>query len=47
MNTATMAGVYRMIIKKIAKERNKELKDCRNIPHRPWYYPQDYQKNNT
>lgn len=41
MNTATIAGIYRMIIKKIAKEYNKELKDFRNLPHRPWYYPKN------
>ena len=26
-----------MIIKRIAKERNKELKNFRNIPRKPWY----------
>lgn len=36
-NTATIAGAYRMIIKRIAKERNKELKNFRNIPRKPWY----------
>lgn len=38
MNTATIASVFRMIIKRIAKERNKELKDFRNISRRPWYF---------
>lgn len=41
MNTATIAGAYRMFLKKIAKERNKELKDYRNIPRKPWYYPKE------
>lgn len=44
MNTATIAGAYRMFLKKIAKERNKELKDYRNIPRRPWYYPKEENK---
>lgn len=44
MNTATIAGAFRMIIKRIAKERNKELKDYRNIPHRPWYYGKEENK---
>jgi len=48
MNTATMAGVFRMIIKKIAKERNKELKDYRKIPHRPWYFgKEENEKQNS
>ena len=41
MNTATIAGAFRMIIKRIAKERNKELKNYRNIPRRPWDYPKE------
>ena len=47
MNTATIAGVYRIIIKRIAKEHNKELKDFRNIPHKPWYYPKSSKETNA
>lgn len=39
MNTATIAGAYRMLVKKVAKMKNKEIIDVRNEPRRPWYYP--------
>ena len=37
MNTATIAGVYRMIVKEVAKMKNKEIIDVRNEPRRPWW----------
>ena len=39
MNTATIAGAYRMLVKKVAKMKNKEIIDVRNEPRRPWYFP--------
>ena len=37
MNTATIAGAYRMLVKKVAKMKNKEIIDVRNEPRRPWW----------
>lgn len=37
INVATMVGIYRMLVKELAKERNKTLKDLRNIPAKYWY----------
>ena len=37
MNVATIAGVYRMIAKRIAKMKNKEIIDVRNLPRKPWW----------
>ena len=37
MNTATIAGDYRMLVKKVAKMKNKEIIDVRNEPRRPWW----------
>ena len=39
MNTATIAGVYRMLVKEVAKMKNKEIIDVRNEPRRPWCIP--------
>lgn len=37
MNTATIAGAYRMLVIKVAKMKNKEIIDVRNEPRRPWW----------
>lgn len=36
INVATIAGIYRMLVKELAKERNKTLKDLRNVPAKYW-----------
>ena len=37
MNSATIAGTYRMIIKYVAKRYNKKLVDKRKLITKPWY----------
>ena len=37
MNTATIAGAYRMLVKRVAEMKNKEIIDVRNEPRRPWW----------
>lgn len=37
INVATIAGVYRMLVKELAKKMNKELKDFRDHPRIYWW----------